>query len=76
MTRDELLEYIKDTWGTELEQVGLRCLDTPESLYYVISDALRLGDTLEAVHEEAKRRVEQLLIDRRDAIEPPAEAEE
>lgn len=75
MTREELLEYLETAWGEELAQVGLRCLDTPESLLYVISDALRMGATLEDVRQHADAGIHVLLRDRRDALGLPAAPE-
>lgn len=63
MTRESLLQYITETHGDALAQVGLMPLDVPESLFYVIDDSLRMNNDA-AGKDEADRRVAVLIHDR------------
>lgn len=79
MTRDQLLKYIEKAHGEALGQVGLMAVDSPESLLYVISDALAMSNDEER-KAEADRRVGILINDRQQAlgiepIEPDVEDE-
>lgn len=64
MTRKEILDYLTENYKTTLAMVGLLPVDTPESLAYVIDDALRADDWM----GEAEKRVQQLIYDRADMI--------
>lgn len=74
MTRQDMLKYIDKNYGAALAQVGMIPLDIPESLFYVIDDAMRMPNDA-ARKAEADRCVGVLLHDRRDAlgIEPETE---
>lgn len=67
MTRQDLLKYITKTHGDALAQVGMMPIDTPESMFYVINDALMMTTDKER-KAEADRCVAVLLVDRRDAL--------
>jgi len=75
MTRQDLLKHIERKYGTELAQVGLIAIDTPESLFYVIDDAMRMPSD-NARKDEADRCVGVLLHDRRDALGIETETEQ
>lgn len=64
MTRNDILEHLKQSHGERLNQVGLLPVDTPEALFYVIDDALRSDDPL----VEAEQRCEILIHDRAMAL--------
>ena len=69
-----MLKYIDKKYSAALAQVGMIAVDVPESLFYVIDDAMRMpNDT--ARKTEADRCMEVLLHDKRDAlgIEPETE---
>lgn len=75
MTRNELLTYIANKHGDALAQVGMLPVDSPESLSYVLDDALRQTDD-EQRKADADRRTKQLIYDRAQmlGIEEPAAA--
>jgi hypothetical protein len=75
MTRKDLLRYLEKQHGAALAQVGLIAVDTQESLYYVIDDAMRMSNDA-ARKAEADRCVAQLIHDRLDALGIELETEQ
>lgn len=63
MTRKDLLTYIKDTHGKALKKVSVPITDTPETLLYVLFDALN-GSTDEEQKAIADREVARLITDK------------
>jgi hypothetical protein len=49
MTRKDMLRYLEKNHGAALAQVGLIAVDTQESLYYVIDDAMRMRSVCGAI---------------------------
>lgn len=68
MTRHDLLKYIESTHGDALAQVGLLAVDSQESLFYVIDDALRQSNDQKR-KAEADKRTTQLIYDRAQMLE-------
>lgn len=67
MTRQDLLKYIDKTHGDALAQVGLKAVDSAESLHYVIDDALtESNDDKRKARADAETAV--LIRDRRDML--------
>lgn len=76
MKRETLLAHVAKTLGTHFERVKIELTDTPETLFYVLNDALQYKTDAEqkrVVIQEAQR----LLIDRSAALDiaPPNLAE-
>lgn len=68
MTRAQILNYITTTHGEDLEAAGVELTDTPETLYYVLFDAM-IPDTDEAQMAMADAKVAQLIADKTAAME-------
>ncbi|MCB1713885.1 MAG: hypothetical protein KDK05_02005 [Candidatus Competibacteraceae bacterium] len=68
MTRHDLLKYIESMHGDALAQVGLLAVDSQESLFYVIDDALRQSNDQKR-KAEADKRTAQLIYDRAQMLE-------
>lgn len=68
MTRHDLLKYIESMHGDALAQVGLLAVDSQESLFYVIDDALRQSNDQKR-KAEADKRTTQLIYDRAQMLE-------
>lgn len=66
MSRAELLDYLRVTYGADLVAVGLAATDTPETLFYILNDAMLHDGAVEV----AERGTEQLLRDRRQQNAP------
>lgn len=65
MTRQQVLDYIITTHGDALQDAGVELTDTPESLYYVLFDAMiyeAAGDAAQQAVADAK--VQQLIADK------------
>jgi hypothetical protein len=75
MTRQQMLAYIAKNHGDMLAQVGLIPVDVPESLFYVIDDAMRQSND-EKRKAEADRCVADLIKDRRSALGIEVETEQ
>ena len=80
MTRESLLQYIAKKYGAALAQVGLTPKDTPESLFYILNDAMPLSND-DKRKADADRRVASLIHDRADMLDvvieqPEPEAEQ
>lgn len=68
MTRESLLQYIAKKHGEALAQVGLMPVDTPESLFYILNDAMPLSDD-DMRKADVDRRVASLIHDRADMLD-------
>lgn len=75
MTRQQMFAYIARTHGDALAQVGLIPVDVPESLFYVIDDAMRKSND-DKRKAEADRCVADLIKDRRSALGIEVETEQ
>lgn len=64
MTRDKLLEYIADKHKTALKRVGIELTDTPETLFFILNDAIGGADAA-AQKTIADREVATLIQDRK-----------
>ena len=65
MTRQQILQYITLTHGEALEAAGIEATDTPETLFYVLYDAMiyeSAGDARQQAEADAK--VERLIADK------------
>ncbi len=75
MTRESLLQYIAKKHGEALAQVGLTPKDTPESLFYILNDAMPLSND-DKRKADADRRVAALIHDRADMLDMVIEESE
>lgn len=65
MTRQEVLDYIIETHGDDLQEAGVELTDTPENLYYVLFDAMIYESVSdERQQEEADAKVARLIADK------------
>lgn len=65
MTREQVLEYITETHGEALEAAGIEATDTPETLFYVLYDAMIYESASDARQQEvADTKVAQLIADK------------
>ena len=70
MNRQEVLEYIALVHGDALQQAGIEATDTPETLYYVLYDAMIYEAAGEARQQAtADAKVTQLIADKAAAAE-------
>ena len=72
MTRQQLIDYIQGKHETALHAVGVPITDTPETLFYVLNDALA-GATATQQRAIADRETAQLIVDKRAALPAPQE---
>lgn len=74
MTRQEVLDYIITTHGDALEGAGVELTDTPQTLYYVLYDAMLYESVgSEAQQAVADAKVTQLIADKMAAAEAEAQ---
>lgn len=65
MTRQEVLDYITETHGDDLQEAGVALTDTPENLYYVLYDAMSYESVSdERQQAEADAKVARLIADK------------
>ena len=65
MTRQQVLDYIAETHGDDLQEAGIELTDTPENLYYVLFDAMIYESvSAERQQEEADAKVARLIADK------------
>ncbi len=65
MTRQEVLDYIIETHGDDLQEAGVELTDTPENLYYVLFDAMIYESVSdERQQAEADTKVARLIADK------------
>lgn len=65
MTREQVLEYITETHGEALEAAGIEATDTPETLFYVLYDAMIYESvSAERQQAEADAKVTRLIADK------------
>ena len=72
MTRQQLFEYIQGKHAAALQTVGVPMTDTPETLFYVLNDALT-GATATQQRAIADHETAQLIVDKRAALPAPQE---
>ena len=65
MTRQQVLDYIIETHGDDLQEAGIELTDTPESLFYVLFDAMIYESVSdERQQAEADAKVARLIADK------------
>ena len=65
MTRQQVLDYIIETHGDDLQEAGIELTDTPESLFYVLYDAMIYENVSdERQQSEADAKVARLIADK------------
>lgn len=71
MKRETLLAHIAKTLESDFKRVKLELTDTPETLFYVLNDAMQYETDAEQ-KRVAIREAQQLLIDRSAALDMAA----
>lgn len=67
MTKEKMLEYIKDKHKAALKRAGVELNDAPENLFYVLADAAIYEDAAQQ-KQVLDREIEKLITDKKAAM--------
>lgn len=70
MTKEKMLEYIKDKYKAALKRAGVELNDAPENLFYVLADAAMYEDAAQQ-KQVLDREIEKLITDKKAANKNP-----